>query len=324
MLAIVMSGAANFGALQAGAMEIVLQSGVKPQMLVGSSAGALNAIYLAAKPSVERVQQLHDIWRAAGPDEVGVPKPFIALRRIVQHKDGLIDSTRLASFLDERLPAETKTFAELERLKGVKTYVTAVEIGSGAMKVFGDDPNDRLLDGVMASSAVPPYFPPWKVGERRYLDGGVYAKLPLCVAIERGATQIIALDVTYPMGTAANAHGVMGVSGYSLSLMIRAQTAYELAWARITGVPIRVIGLEAPDEVPFWDYTKADTLIDRGRAIAAADIKAKPLKTASALSRVYSRLRRLRRPHPLENMARIPTDHTSEDSMKILNGSKGG
>jgi NTE family protein len=324
MLTFVLSGAANFGAMQAGALEIIMKTGVRPRMLVGSSAGALNAIYMAADPSVERVRELQDMWHAAGPDEVGVPKPFIALRRIVQQKDGLIDSTRLAQFLEDRLPAETTTFADLEMMKGIKTYVTAVEIDSGAMHVFGDDPADNLIDAAMASSAVPPYFPPWKVGEQRYLDGGVYAKLPLCVAIERGATQIIALDVTYPMGSAANAQGVMGVSGYSLSLMIQAQVAYELAWAQITGVPIRMIALKAPSDVPFWDYTKAETLIDRGRAIAAADIEDKPLKAVSALSRALRRLRRPRRPHPLASVAHKTTDHNRITATKNLKDSKGG
>jgi NTE family protein len=324
MIAIVMSGAANFGAMQAGALEIVMQSGVKPRMLVGSSAGALNAIYLAADPSVERVRELQGMWRAAGPAEVGVPKPFVALRRIVQQKDGLIDSTRLARFLEERLPADITTFAELEMMKNIKTYVTAVDVDGGAMHVFGDDPADHLIDAAMASSAVPPYFPPWKVGEKRYLDGGVYAKLPLCVAIERGATQILALDVTFPMGSASNAHGIMGVSGYSLSLMIQAQTAYEVAWAQMTGIPTRVIELEAPSEVPFWDYTKADYLIDCGRKMAAADIEAEPIKIAPTFSRILRRLRRPRRPHPLVNVAHKTTDHNSKESTKNLNDSKGG
>lgn len=299
MIAIVMSGAANFGAMQAGALEILLKNGVKPAMLVGSSAGALNAIYLAADPSMARAIQLQEMWRAAGPEQVGVPKAFIALRRIVQGKDGLIDSTRLARFLKQHLPEGIDTFADLQQVQGIKTYVTAVEIDAGAMRVFGDDPTDRLIDAAMASSAVPPYFPPWEVDEQRYLDGGIFAKLPLCVAIERGATEIIALDVTYPMGSAVNAQGVLGVSGYSLSLMIQAQTTYELAWARMTGIPIRVILLEAPSEVPFWDYTRAEFLIARGRELAAAELELKPWKIASPLSRLVNRLKRSRRPHPL-------------------------
>lgn len=318
MLTFVLSGAANFGAMQAGALEVILAAGVRPQMLVGSSAGAMNAIYLAVDPSLERVGQLQKMWLEAGPDEVGVPKPFIALRRIVQHKDGLIDSTRLARFIQERLPSETRTFAELALLNNIKTFVTAVEIDSGILRIFGDNPSDLLIDGAMASSAVPPYFPPWEVGGRRYLDGGVYAKLPLCVAIERGATEIIALDVTFPMGGAQNAKGVMGVSGYSLSLMIQAQTAYELAWARIQGVPIRVLTLEAPNEVPFWDYTKAGYLIDRGREIAAAELENDPWKKTSGIVRTINRLRRSRRMHPLYSETHKTTHLISADTPNNL------
>jgi NTE family protein len=320
MIAIVMSGAANYGAMQAGALEIIMQSGVRPRMMVGSSAGALNAIFLAAQPSLERVLQLQEMWCAAGPDEVGVPKAFVALRRIVQQKDGLIDSMRLARFLEERLPGEAVTFGELEKMKGIKTYVTAVEIDRGAMRVFGDNPADRLLDGAMASSAVPPYFPPWSVGDQRYLDGGVYAKLPLCVAIERGATEVIALDVTYPMGSAKNAHGVMGVSGYSLSLMIKAQVAYEIAWARMRGIPIRVIELEAPGEVPFWDYTRAEFLINRGRELAAAQLKEDPWKPASILTRALNRLKRPPRGHPLANNCIDREKNESEENQSVGKG----
>lgn len=305
MIALVFSGAANFGAMQAGALEIVMRSGIKPRMLVGSSAGALNAIYLAADPTSERVAQLQAMWRDAGPSEVGVPKPFIALRRIVQQKDGLIDSSRLSRFLKERLPAKAETFAELEGMQGVKTYVAAVELETGTLRIFGDNPEDGLLDAAMASTAIPPYFPPWKVGQQHYLDGGLYAKLPLCVAIERGATQIIALDVTYPMGSATNAHGIMGVSGYSLSLMIQAQTAFELAWARITRVPIRLISLEAPVDVPFWDYTQASFLIERGREMAQAELEAEPLKNASAMNRMLGFWRKSRRQHPLASMPQV-------------------
>jgi NTE family protein len=318
MNAIVMSGAANFGAMQAGALEVILGRGFHPELVVGSSAGALNAIYLAADPTPERVTLLQEMWRAAGPDQVGVPKPFIALRRLVQQKDGLIDSTRLASFLTERLPAGIETFAELEALSGIKTYACAVELETGAMRVFGDQGTDRLVDGAMASSAVPPYFPPWKVEKRRYLDGGIYAKLPLCVAIERGATQIVALDVSYPMGRAENAQGVMGVSGYSLSLMIQAQAEFELAWARLTGVSLRVITLEAPGEVQFWDYTQADDLISRGREIAEVELERESLRRTTRLQRSLRRLlgRRLR--HPLASIASEKTAMKSNANDKKI------
>lgn len=278
MLAIVLSGAANFGAMQAGALEILLQQGVKPEMIVGSSAGALNAIYLGAEPNIEGVQGLMDVWRAAGPDQVGVARPLTILRRMIVNQDSLIDNAALTRFLMNQLPMELGTFGALREKTGIHTYAVAVHMQSASLRVFGDDSQDGLLDGAMASSAVPPYLPPWNVGGERYLDGGVYAKLPLMVAIARGATRIIALDVTYAMGTRSTAEGTVGVSGYALSLMVEAQTALEIEWARLTGVDLRVIELLAPPEVPFWDYTQADRLIERGYRLAEESIRDEPIQ----------------------------------------------
>jgi NTE family protein len=278
MLAIVLSGAANFGAMQAGALEVLLQNGMQPEMLVGSSAGALNAIYLGTDPSMQGVKNLQDVWRAAGPEQVGVPKPFIILRRMVVRQDGLVDSNPLAMFLEEHLPADLKTFGALREKTGVHAYAVAVNMHSARLHVFGDDLEDQLLDGAMGSSAVPPYFPPWIADGERYLDGGVYTKLPLMAAIARGATRIVALDVTYAMGTRSTAEGTVGVSGYALSLMVEAQTALEIEWARLTGAELHVIQLLAPPEVPFWDYAQADRLIDRGRRLAMQALEDRPLK----------------------------------------------
>jgi NTE family protein len=278
MLAIVLSGAANFGAMQSGALEVLLQQGIKPKMLVGTSAGALNAIYLGAKPTIEGVRGLQDVWRAAGPDQVGVARPLTILRRMIVSQDSLIDNTALMRFLGKQLPMELGTFGVLREKSGIHTYAVAVHMRSASLRVFGDEAQDRLLDGAMASSAVPPYLPPWNVDGERYLDGGVYAKLPLMAAIARGATRIIALDVTYAMGTRSTAEGTIGVSGYALSLMVEAQTALEIEWARMTGVDLRIIELLAPPEVPFWDYTQADRLIERGYRLADASIRAKPIR----------------------------------------------
>jgi predicted acylesterase/phospholipase RssA len=156
-----------------------------------------------------------------------------------------------------------------------------------------------LIDGGMASTAIPPYFPPWECGEKRYIDGGVYAKLPVRTAIERGADQIIALDVSYAMGSPETAHGILGISGYALSLMVEAQTAAELARAKTMGVSLRVLRLRAPLEVPFWDYSKADLLIQKGREMARQSLAEKPVSFPPAwYQRIRSGLAGLRLPRP--------------------------
>lgn len=316
MLAIVLSGAANFGAMQAGALEILLQQGIKPEMLVGTSAGALNAIYLGADPSSKGIEGLKDVWRAAGPDQVGVARPFTILRRMLVNQDSLIDNAALAKFLGAKLPLELGTFGALHEKSGIKAFAVAVHMRSASLRVFGDRPEDRLLDGAMASSAVPPYLPPWKVDGERYLDGGVYSKLPLMVAVARGATRILALDVTYAMGTRSTAEGTIGVSGYALSLMVEAQTAMEIEWARMTGVDLHIIQLLAPTEVPFWDYTRAEDLIERGRRIVKQSLERRPVRFSPAW-RIMLRMAARKLPiHPLHTaeMPELPRARPPSDS----------
>jgi NTE family protein len=278
VLAIVLSGAANFGAMQAGALEVILKQGVHPEMLVGTSAGALNAIYLGAEPSLAGVAGLQDVWRAAGPEQVGVARPFTILRRMIVNQDSLIDNAPLTSFLRAQLPIDLETFGALQQKTGVSTYAVAVDMRGARLRIFGDQPEDKLLDGAMASSAVPPYMPPWKVDGERYLDGGVYTKLPLMAAIARGATRIVALDVTYAMGTRSTAEGTVGISGYALSLMVEAQTTLEIEWARRTGIDLNIVQLLAPSDVTFWDYTQAERLIERGRRLATQALEDRPLE----------------------------------------------
>jgi NTE family protein len=278
MLTLVMSGAANYGAMQSGALEVLVEAGVRPRMAVGTSAGALNAIQIAYDPTIEGVRKLQAMWRAAGPNEVGVPKPLGAIRRLVRQRDSLVANEALTNFLGEHLPPGVDTFAQLEKYQAVRAYAIAVCVETGDLRAFGDLPEDRLLDGAMASTAVPPYFPPWLLGGLRYLDGGVYAKLPVHAAIQRGATQIIALDVTHAMGSKETAHGVLGISGYAISLMVEAQAKQEVAWAQMMGAVLRVIRLPAPTDISFWDYTQADRLIDIGREVTARELEQEPLR----------------------------------------------
>lgn len=278
MIAFVLSGAANFGAMQAGALQVLLEHGIKPEMVVGSSAGALNAIHLAHNPTLAGIATIQDLWRQAGPVEVGVPKAFTAVRNLVRNRDSLVENTLLVAFLKHVLPKDVDTFGQLSAISGVRAFAVAVEMESGDMRVFGDDDDDQLLDGAMASTAIPPYFPPWEVTGKRYLDGGIYSKLPLNAAIERGATQIVGVDVSYAMGTLNDASGVMGISAYALSLMVERQTASEIAWSRIKGNELRILRLEAPADIPFWDYSQADRMIEIGRVEARKALEEEPIQ----------------------------------------------
>lgn len=281
MKALVMSGAANFGAMQAGALGPIFATGFRPELVVGTSAGALNAIYIAYDPSLDSVSRLQDLWRTASPKEVGNPTAIGVVRRLVRQQDSMVSSDALESFLSQYLPQNVDTFGQLRNCVGVPAYVVAVNIDTAELYVFGDEDDDRIIDGAMASTAVPPYFPPWFIDDQRYLDGGIYSKLPIRVAIERGATQILALDVSHAMGSKETAKGILGMSSYAVSLMVEAQAAREIAWAKSSGASLRVIHLPAPKDTAIWDYTQADRLIEMGRQYARQQLDTEPLHFSS-------------------------------------------
>ncbi|HEY43113.1 MAG TPA: hypothetical protein G4O11_03945 [Anaerolineae bacterium] len=296
MLALVMSGAGNFGTMQVGALEVLLGRGFHPQLVVGTSAGALNAVYFATDPTQEGLSRLSESWCAVGEDQIGMPSLFTGVRRLITRRDGLINSQPLADFLKERLPEGLDTFGQLTARHGMRAYTVAVCMGTGRLVAFGDDEEDRLLDGVMASTAIPPYFPPWESGGKRYLDGGVLSKLPVRTAIERGATQVVALNVRYTLGTLEGAHGMIGISGYSLSLMMEHQTKMEVELVTTAGFPVYLIDLTVPDEMEFWDYGQPEFLIRRGRELAQHRLDSEPLIIQPEwrlwLGRVAAKLRR--------------------------------
>jgi NTE family protein len=296
VLALVMSGAGNFGTMQVGALEVLLENGICPKLVVGTSAGALNAVSFASDPTPEGLNRLSESWCEIGEDQVGMPSLFTSIRRLITRQDSLIDSQPLVEFLKQRLPEGVDTFGQLADRHGVRAYVVAVSMETGRLVVFGDCAEDGVLDSVMASTAIPPYFPPWECGGQRYLDGGVLSKLPVRAAIERGATQIIALDISYPLGSLEGAHGMIGISGYALSLMMEYQKKLEIEWVTEAGCPIYLIDLSVPDEMEFWNYEQPELLLSRGRELAQSRLDSEPLIILPEwrlwIGRVAAKLRR--------------------------------
>jgi hypothetical protein len=200
------------------------------------------------------------------------------------------------------LGLELTTFGELEALHGVRVRTIAVCMETGELVAFGDRDDDRLLDGAMSSTALPPYPAPWRAASRRHLDGGVLSQLPLLPAIERGATQIVAINVTRVMGHAEAARGMVGIAGYALSLGIEAMTQREIDRARCAGVELRLLHLKAPAEVAFWGSAHAERLIAAGRQAAQTWLDEAPLRYRSSWSTAV-RVRMARIGAGIERMA---------------------
>jgi predicted acylesterase/phospholipase RssA len=297
MFAMVMSGGGNYGALEAGALEVLLEAGIQPDLWVGTSAGGLNAILMASDPTLNGTRHLQELWRKARPVPQGGASIFTATRRFATGMESLFPNEPIAEFIGSHMPAGCKTFGDVYDRTGKRAFALAVEYPACVARVFGEKRDDRLLDGAMATSALPPYFPPWRVGAKRYLDGGLAANLPLRVAVEYGANEILAMSIEGDI-IMLEGSGIINISGFALGTMIGQLTANQLEWTRAAGVQVHFLRLDAGSVRP-WDFTQADALIDRGRQLARAFLADPDRIIPSGPTRRY-RVRRLlgRQPRP--------------------------
>lgn len=260
MLAFVLGGGGTKGAAQAGAIRALLERDIVPDMLVGTSAGAINAAHIARVPTLEGAGQLENAWRALTSDVIFSSRRPWAAWRTVRRRPSLYASDKLRDFLTENGPP-FDTFASVEK----ELYIVASQLRTGRAYVFGDRPTDNVLDAVMASTAIPPIFPPVKYKGTWLVDGGVSANLPLQIAIQRGATEIYALDISSLPPTTLNDMPVWMVTELSVGAMVRQQMRDEIAWARLQpGVTLHYMRIPFAHATSTWDVDAIEEHLELG------------------------------------------------------------
>src|SRR5512137_455813 len=251
MRAFVLSGGANYGAQQVGALEVLFEHGIQPDMVMGVSAGALNAAWVALHPTLEGVQELARLWCEDAAASIPPVGPLTALFRLVGGKDSLLSNDSLLQFI-RRWPFAESVFGEFTH---PRLYTVAADYQAGTLRVFGDDPHDRLLDGLMTSTAMPPFYPPWEVDGVPYLDGGVISHLPLQAAVTRGADEIYALrnGHGFMLGSAPVQRNVFSIGAQAVSLLVNRQAQLEIeAVQRNRSVRLHLIELHTDDDPGLW------------------------------------------------------------------------
>lgn len=264
-IAFVLSGGANRGALEVGVLLALLEHDIRPQILVGTSVGAINAAFLAINPTLEGARHLEEMWREAS-EKIFVRRDYIsAMWRLVTSKSSLYDSNKLRELIESFFPKDIRQFADI---KDAELYITAVDINSGELYVFGLDRSQSILDAIMASAALPILFSPWQYEGRSYVDGGVVSDLPMRVAVDAGATELYAID-TGPLQFGKRTHrGILHVVGQTMDAVVSHQLVDEYSWSsKLPKDAIHHIYLEAFENVRVWDFGHTAEMIAKGREI---------------------------------------------------------
>jgi NTE family protein len=167
-------------------LHALLERDVRPDLLVGTSVGALHGAMVAADPSVESVQKLEGAWGELAKLGVLGRSWFTDATILMRTRTHLRSNEPLRRLAQRLLPA--KTFEELE----VPFQCVAACIERTAEHWFSSGP---LVDAILASAAVPGVLPPVQIGGEHFIDGGIVNSIPIDRAVALGANEIFVLHV---------------------------------------------------------------------------------------------------------------------------------
>lgn len=260
MNAFVLSGAGNRGAMEAGALEALLEAGIRPDLLVGSSVGAINAAYIAAAPTLDGVRRLSAIWRGVRKEDVFPGGSVSVLWRLSRRRGGLYEPSALERLIRRHLP-----YRRLEEAPTpVVVVTTELETGRERWLDRGD-----AVRAILASAALPGIFPPVEIGGVRYVDGGVADRLPISAALARGADVVYAVDVGFPCACSRLHRSAVDVVMQAIAVMgarasgLRSELEAQGRTGRLVYVP-----LPCHLSLRFTDFSRTGRLIRDGYRFA--------------------------------------------------------
>ena len=269
-LASVLGAGGSRGALQVGALRALTEAGYHPDILVGASVGAVNATYLAVNGTdLSGIARLERAWLDMLAMELA-PSNYlwISLRVILRRPTHTLSHRLEKFFIDHGLSPEVR----FRDITGVRLGILATDLNSGTPVLYGQDLEQSVLDGLLASIALPPWIAPLEKEGLLLVDGGVVSCLPIESALVMGATDIIALDLMDVREVLAERPAVGRLVGKLVSTVERRQLELETALAQARGVPVRRLSLVAPDPVALWDFQHTPQLIESGYATAQTAI----------------------------------------------------
>jgi NTE family protein len=259
--AFVLSGGGSLGAAQIGAMRALLEAGIRPDLLVGCSVGALNAAALAVDPTLARVEEMERVWR-------GIDRAHVFGRTGRLSHAPLLHAVRRDDHLyePEALRALVRSWVPITDLghTAVPCHVVTTDLDRGVPAWWSTgDPVEILT----ASACLPALFPPVRLGDSLHVDGGVTAPVPVERALELGARRVWVLDVS---------GGVLGRRGARMTALDVLLQSFAISRAQLDRPDLgmrpdqQVIRLRRPDvgQLEMRDFSQTGRLMAAGYAVA--------------------------------------------------------
>lgn len=184
--AFVLGGGGHLGAYEVGMLRALLEAGIKPDLVLGTSVGAINGSVLAADPTEKSVARLAELWTGLSSGGIFEANLFTRLGTAARTRTHMYSNAVLRRMLESDLPV-----SRIEDLT-VPFQCVAASIERAAEHWFAEGP---IADAVLASCAVPGLLPPVAIEGEHYLDGGLVDSVPVGRAVALGARTIYVLHV---------------------------------------------------------------------------------------------------------------------------------
>jgi NTE family protein len=251
--AFVLSGGSSLGAIQVGMLQALMEAGIKPDFLIGTSVGAVNAAWLAGQPNLQGALRLAEIWSGLRRQDVFPIDPWAGVMGLFGRNNHMISNSGLRTILEKNLT--------IERLEqgAIPVHVVTTDLKTGRSVVLSSGP---AIPALLASTAIPGVFPPVMIGRRELIDGGVAAHAPIAGAIALGASRVIVLPIGYPLSRNQPTNA-LGMALYALGRLVEQRLEAEASAHRHAAEIVMLPTIDALSVSPA-DFSRTQELIKLG------------------------------------------------------------
>jgi NTE family protein len=248
--------------MQVGMLRALFERAIVPDMLVGTSAGALNASFVASRPpTVTTANQLARAWYDIRREDIFPVELSTLLRGVRSRCDHLVPDRGLRRLILRHL--------EIEALEDalVPLHAVAYDLLAGGEVLLSSGP---VLEAVLATAAIPGVFPPVRWGDCHLVDGGVVNNTPISHAVELGAERVYVLPTsTGPLALEQPHRGAIEAALHGMALLLSGRLESDI---RRYGSEVELIVLPAVNHrrVQPSDFSQARTLVNDALVAARA------------------------------------------------------
>jgi NTE family protein len=251
--AFVLGGGGSLGAVQVGMMRALLEHGIRADLVVGSSVGAINAAYFAGNPTLEGLSELEAIWLRLKRSDI-LCLGWRGLFGLLGRRDHLFSSDRFSRLLETHLPYRNLEDAVLP------LHVVATDALTGEALVLSHGPVTLAL---LASTAIPAAFAPVGFDGKLLVDGALASNTPVRAAVTCGARRLIVLPTTCVRLERNRPSGALASAVHAITLLMARQLAGKIAGLG-GAAECRVVPADFTVGVSSFDFSRTPELIERG------------------------------------------------------------